>query len=147
MFNSKEESLKFFEYLNQQHPNIKFTIEEEHENKISFLDILIENRNSLKTSVYQKSTYTGLLMNFYSFTPFSYKVGLIKTLVDRTFKITNTWEAFHKNIVKLTETLGKNMFPTSLVNSCIKQHLQKQYESKNNANRNNKEKVALKFSL
>ena len=48
------------------------------------------NNNKLITSIYRKKTFTGLLMNFQSFTCFSYKLGLIKTLIDRTFKINNT---------------------------------------------------------
>ena len=35
-------------------------------------------------------TYTSLLTNYYSFVPFSYKLGLVRTLVDRIFKINNT---------------------------------------------------------
>ena len=64
--------------------------------KLPFLDVLLDNSNppSLVTSVFRKSTYTGLLANFFSFTPFPYKLGLIRTLVDRTFKINNTWIAF-----------------------------------------------------
>ena len=42
------------------------------------------------TIVYRKKTFTGLLTNYFSFTSYSYKVGLIRTLVDRAYKINNT---------------------------------------------------------
>ena len=45
-------------------------------------------------SVYRKKTFTGLLLSFFCFTSSSYKLGLIKTLIDRTYKINNTWKAF-----------------------------------------------------
>ena len=86
-----------FQYINDKHPpNIRFTMETEVIHKLPFLDVLLDNSNppSLVTSVFRKSTYTGLLTNFFSFTPFPYKLGLIRTLVDRTFKINNTWIAF-----------------------------------------------------
>ena len=35
---------------------------------------------------------------FFSFTPFPYKIGLIRTLVSRAFKINNTWNGFRTNI-------------------------------------------------
>ena len=36
-----------------------------------------------QTSVFHKKTYTGLLLNYFSFVPNCYKLDLIKTLVDR----------------------------------------------------------------
>ena len=100
-------------------------METEVNHKLPFLDVLLDNSNphSLVTSVFRKSTYTGLLTNFLSFTPFPYKLGLIRTLVDRTFKINNTWTGFHNNIKELTNILGKNQFPSSLVNRTVKHYL------------------------
>lgn len=37
------------------------------------------------TLVYHKSTYTGLLNNFCIFIPFPYKIGHVKTLIDRLY--------------------------------------------------------------
>ena len=93
--------------------------------KLPFLDVLLDNSNppSLVTSVFRKGTYTGLLINFLNFAPFPYKLGLIRTLVDRTFKSYNTWIGFHNNIKELTNILGKNQFPSSLVNRTVKQYL------------------------
>ena len=46
---------------------------------ILFLDILIKNRNNiLNTPTYHKSTYSGLLLNFNSFTSRFYKISFIK---------------------------------------------------------------------
>ena len=62
---------------------------------IPFLDVLIDNsQNILKTSTYHKSTYFGLLLNYSSFTSRFYKIGLIKCIIDRAYKINNTWPAF-----------------------------------------------------
>ena len=117
LFNNEKDALEFFQYINDKHPNIRLTMETEVNNKLTFLDVLLDNSNplSLVTSVLRKSTYTGLLTNIFSFTPFPYKLGLILTLVDRTFKINNTWIGFHNNTKELTNVLGKNQFPSSLV--------------------------------
>ena len=43
--------------------------------------------------------------------------------MDRTFKINNTWIGFHNNINELTVVLGKNQFPSSLVNKTVEHYL------------------------
>ena len=44
-------------------------METEKNGKLPFLDVLVCNKPNLVTSVYRKPTYTGLLTNFFSFTP------------------------------------------------------------------------------
>ena len=91
LFENESDAERFFKYLNEQHPNIKFTLEKQNNGKIPFLDVLIENDDDkFFTSVYHKPTHTGLLTNYFSFIPNSYKISLIRTLVDRTFKNNNT---------------------------------------------------------
>ena len=85
--------------------------------KLPFFNVLIYNHdpNASLTRVYRKETFTGLLINYFSFTSYSYKMGLIKTLVDRAYKIKNTWLGFHEDINKLTDILKKNLFPAHLI--------------------------------
>ena len=93
----------FFDFLNSQHPNIKFTMEKENNTMLAFLDVYISNKNpcNLLTSVYRKNTFTGFLTNFYSFTSYSYKIGLTRTLVDRAYKINDTLAKFNDDVKKL----------------------------------------------
>ena len=91
-FYKEQDSLNFLNFLNKRHPNIKFTIEKQINHSIAFLDVLISgiiNKN-LTLQTYHKSTYTGLLLNFKSFASFSYKISLIKCLIDRSFNW-NSW--------------------------------------------------------
>ena len=86
-FDNEQDSLNFFNFLNNRHPNIIFTIEKQNNHSIAFLDVFIsgiKNQN-LTLQTYYKSTYTGLLLNFKSFTSFSYKISLIKCLIDRSY--------------------------------------------------------------
>ena len=56
-------------------------------NLLSFLDIkIIRDNNKFTTSVYRKPTFSGVLTNFESFVPNSYKYALIFTLLHRAFK-------------------------------------------------------------
>ena len=99
-FDKEKDSLNFLNFLNKRHPNIKFTIEKQIKHSIAFLDLLISgvNNQHLTLQTYHKWTYTRLLLNFKSFTSFSYKISLIKCLIDRSFKICNNWNSFHNDI-------------------------------------------------
>ena len=79
------------------------------------------------TRVFRKKTFTGLLTCFSSFTSFSYQIVLVKTLVDRTLKICNTWQTFNEDIASLTFILKKNLLPSRLIerviNNSVTQHV------------------------
>ena len=98
-------------------------MEAEKNGKLLFLDVLVCNKPNLVTSVYRKPTGTGLLTNFFCFTPSKYKNGLIKTLLDRCYKINNTWVHFDKDLESLTKFLNKNQLPTKLMNKVTKKYL------------------------
>ena len=54
-------------------------MEKQVNHSIAFLDAFIWGINNLNLTIqtYHKSTYTGLPLNFKSFTSFSYKISLI----------------------------------------------------------------------
>ena len=135
LFNSESDANLFYNFINSQHPNINFTIEAERNRCLPFLDVHIDNNSqSVITKVYRKSTFTGLLTNFFSFTSFSYKLGLVRTLIDRAFKINNTWRGFHLDVKKLTAILNRNSYPTNLIESTVKQYLNKNSTTRQNSN-------------
>ena len=63
------------------------------------------------------------MTNYFSFTSHSCKLGLIRTLVDRAYKINSTWLGFHDDITKLTKILQKKIFPVHLVQNIINHYL------------------------
>ena len=67
------------------------------------------------------------MTNFTSFTPFRYKIGLIKALIDRTFKISSSWLTFHQDLCKVKHTLLKNCFPINLFNKTVKSYLNSKF--------------------
>ena len=48
---------------------------------------------------------------------------MVKTLVDRIYKINNTWQGFHKDIENLIITLKKNLFPSKVIDRHVKQYV------------------------
>ena len=131
IFHSKNYIEKFRNYLNRQHKNIKFTSENENENSISFLDIKItRDNNKFMTSVYHKSTFSGVFTNFGCFIPKSYKYNLLFTLLHRAFKLCSNFKRFPLEIDKLQTIFENNGYPKSFVNLCIKKYLDKVFIKK-----------------
>ena len=132
LLKSEDEANSFLVYLNGKHPNIKFTMETEKEKKLPFLDVLITSNNgNFETSVYRKMTFTGLFMNYRSFLPEIYKLGLISTLIDRIYKISQNREIFNFEFRKVKEFLGKNAYPPHLVDKQLKRYLRKVENTQN----------------
>ena len=108
-FDNEQDSIIFLKFLNNKHPNIKFTIEKQINDSMAFLDVFISciNKQNLTLQTYHKSTYTELLLNFKSFTSFSYKISLIKCLIDRSFKVCNNLNSFYNDIENIKSNLIK----------------------------------------
>ena len=118
----------FLEYLNSQHPNIKFTHEVEENNSLAFLDVLvIHDGNGFATNVYRKKTFTGLYTNFESLSPSKYKVNLVTVLVYRAFHICSSYAHFHDHLCNIKRFLQQNCFPKHLIDKLIKKFLDGQY--------------------
>ena len=123
IFQNREDALRFLDYSNSGHRNIKFTVEEEHDGTLPFLNVLISHTpevSNFQTTTYYKPTYTGLLLNFTSFAPFSYKLGLVKTLLDRAHKINSTQSKIKSNIKSIFKVLQKNLFPLHILNKVLR---------------------------
>ena len=61
-FDNEQDSLNFLNFLNNRHPNIKFTIGKQINHCIAFLDVFISgiNNQNLRLQTYHKLTYTEL---------------------------------------------------------------------------------------
>lgn len=131
LFKNKTHAHSFLTYINSLHPNIKFTIETEQENKLSFLDISISRTGpNFSTSVFRKSTFSGLGLNFYSYSPINFKINSIKTLLSRAFKLCSTWALFHDEVTFLHNFFNNNSYPDHIFNNTIKKFLQSVFEPK-----------------
>ena len=77
--------------------------------------------------VYHKPTFSEVYSNFNSFIYDQYKVGLIFTLLFRTFSIVFDFSRFQTDVSHLKEILRENAFPIKLVDNCIKTFLNKKF--------------------
>jgi len=125
VFNNEYEARDFLTYLNSKHKNIEFTIECENDKTLNFLDVTLDTSGGkLSTRIYRKPTFTGLLMNYFSFTPMTYKIGLVRCLIDRIYKINNSWAGYDCDLNKLFSILKRNLYPRNLCNKIAHNYLE-----------------------
>ncbi|BHF71505.1 hypothetical protein SprV_0401456300 [Sparganum proliferum] len=81
----RDQLLTFKERLNAVFPDIQFTMEEEENNQLAFLDVLVCRKDcgGLKTKVFRKATNTMQVLNFNSNHPISHKRSCVRTLYRR----------------------------------------------------------------
>ena len=118
-------------YMNSRHPRIKFTCEEENDNKISFLSISItQTENKCTTSIFRKNTFSGVYLNFHSHLPTDYKKGLIDTLLHRSYNICSDFASFYQEILFLKSVWQKNSFPLFFIDKYVNKFLDKLFIKK-----------------
>ena len=112
----KDQASSILKFLNEQHKNIKFTIEYEKNNKLPFLDTnVIRKVNKYITTIFHKKTFTGVYLNWTSLTSRKYKIGLIKCLLDRIWRICSDENDRELEIRTLESILLKNQYPTNVI--------------------------------
>ena len=133
----------FLNTLNKQHPNIRFTVEEQKET-LPFLDVEIKLNNSdFDSWLWRKKTHTGLLLNFTAVTPFKWKTGLIICLCNRAWEICSTSTLFKQEIEKLRNMFIKNNYPIDFFNKIV----EKFWQTKHSNSIENKEERTFDFMI
>ena len=89
---------------------------------LAFLDVCINNKDPscLLTSSHPINTFTRLLNNLFSSSSFPYKIGLIRTLVGRAYKINNSLLNFNEDANKLYFIFKKYQYPKYLISRVVK---------------------------
>ena len=123
-------------YMNSRHPNMHFTCERERNDCLHFIGVTISHTSlpfdshGYTTSLYRKPTSTPLLTNFNSFTPFSYRISVLKCLLHRAFHICSTWTSFHLEVDFIRNLLLRNCFPSWVIDRVIKSSISRFVEPK-----------------
>ena len=119
-FKSHSDALGFFDILNQLHSSLSFTIEEENNGQLPFLDVLVERcDSSFLTSVYRKPTFTGLYLDWHSFAPKSRKLNLIRCLSNRSLNICSDCE-IENELKAIKDIFIDNGYPEDVIDVNIR---------------------------
>ena len=89
----KKSVIVFKKILNSIHNNIAFTAEMQSNNRLNFLDVLVDNsRPNPVTSTFREPTNTVLCTKWNSFVPRRYKINLINCLLDVCYEICSLYK-------------------------------------------------------
>ena len=115
-----------FSTFNSIQQKIKFTKENEENNKLAFLDVQItKNLDCIETSIFRKNTNLGIYTRWDSYVPNRYKQNLVWTLLHRGCSICNSAQLRKKEFQKISNLLEKNGFPLNYINRQIQHFLAK----------------------
>ncbi|CAF2145990.1 unnamed protein product [Rotaria magnacalcarata] len=124
IFHNSQKISKFLISINKWHKNINFTLQNEEDDEIAFLDVLIirdKTNNKYTTTLYKKPTNTNLYMLYESNQSRQYKIGLIRTLVIRILLICSTISHQETELNTLKTTLIHNGYPMHLIKRGIRE--------------------------
>nr|VZI39431.1 unnamed protein product [Spirometra erinaceieuropaei] len=118
----RDQLLTFKERLNAVFPDIQFTMEEEENNQLAFLDILVCRKDcgGLKTKVFRKATNTMQVLKFNSNRPISHKRSCVRTLFRRVETHCSEPEDKLAELQYLRRVFKANGYPSNFVNRCIR---------------------------
>ena len=106
LFKDPSHAPLFHNYINSMLPNIRFTVDRECQNHLTFLDCNANRKtNCFDISVYRKNNFSGLGLSFFSFCSFNFKVNSIKTLLARAYSICSTYQNFHEELFIFLKTM------------------------------------------
>jgi hypothetical protein len=94
------------------HPKIKFTMEEEQNNKINYLDITtIKTHNGVQMGIYRKPTTTDHIIHNDSCHPYEHKKATVSYLINHMNKYLLTHTNRSQGRAIINEILGNNNYP------------------------------------
>lgn len=114
--------IETLDVLNSFHKQIKFTIEEEKDGRLPYLDTLvIRAEGKIKIDWYQKPTASGRIINYHSCQPNNIVMNTASNFIRRVLTISD--RCFHtENIYKIKDILRKNSFPDNIIRRLLDNH-------------------------
>ena len=110
IFSNINDVTRFLNLLNSQHENLEFTVEYAKET-LPFLDVEVKLGNKIETWLYRKSTNTGVLLNYNSMAPRSWKSGSIKCLLTRANVVCLSGSLLSREVDNIARVFKNNGYP------------------------------------
>ena len=71
-----------------------------------------------------KPTDTGLLLHYQSHVDVKYKHSLLKTMLNRAFKLSSNWQFFHQECERLKMVFARLHYPETLIENTIRHFIE-----------------------
>lgn len=119
-----EDHLKQLITAMEQNSVLRFTFELSVQNRIPFLDVLVDTENNMfKTTVHRKATNTGSCLNAHSECPSRYKISVIRSFIRRAVNHCSTWSDLHTEFVRMKQILVNNGYSNTDIDTEIKKYM------------------------
>ena len=107
----------FLEHINSIEMSIKFTMEEEKDNSIPFLDVFVTRNpdHTFATDLYSKPTNSDRLLSFSSHHPIPHKRSVVFSMMKRAQSIPSKISDCHRQEKQSLRVLCKNGFPRTFI--------------------------------
>ena len=107
-------------HLNGINPSIQFTVEQEAQNQLPFLDVVLmrEDNGRISTTVYRKKTHTDRYLSFISHHPVQAKKNTLMTLLKRARDVTSDQRPLKKELNHLQGVMLNNDYPSGFLKKC-----------------------------
>ena len=111
----------FFQHINNLHQNIKFTMEEESNGELAFLDTLLKRDNGeISLLVYRKSIDTDQYLHYSSHHQTSCKKSVVSSLFNRAYSIITNKDDLDKENTRIKQLLKENGYQESIITKIFK---------------------------
>ena len=111
----------FFYHINHLHQNIKFTIKEESNGKLAFLDNLLkQNNGKISVLVYRKPAHTDRYLHYRSHHQTSCKKNVVPSLFNGVYSIITNKDNLTKENARIKQLLHKNGHQESINSNIFK---------------------------
>ena len=110
----------FLQVLNACHPSISFTMEVENDGMLPFVGIQLLNKStSINTKVFVKPINKGLLLHYDSHVDARYKHCLVRTMLERAYRLSSSWEFFTEECTRLENVFSNLHYPKNHINRIV----------------------------
>ena len=132
--------------LNTLHPRIKFTVEEEVESSINFLDLTITRTlNKHRFSIYHKPSHTDITIHNTSHHPVQHKLAAYHSMIHRLTNVPLSENAFQEELNIIKQIAINNGYSPLIIEKMLTKKLQTKAISEIYPNVKNKNKEQTLF--
>jgi hypothetical protein len=121
MHGTQKDIAMFVKFMNKLEQSIKFTVKAQTDNKLPFLDVMVERtRAESITYVYRKPTDTSLYLKWTNNQPQKYKINLVKCLCIRANRICSSEALYAKELEYYKRIFTANGYSLNVIKKTIR---------------------------
>ena len=121
-----DDDLRNIQAALQEHSVLRFTIEKSQDEKMPFLDVLVQRGDGgFNTTVYTKPTNIGRCLNARGACPETYKRSVVSAYVNRALTHCSTWRQTHAELDRVRQLLTNNGYKEEMIENCIRSKMDK----------------------